>query len=749
MEIKEIKTSLDEIIKKKATDANVFNEYKTRAEVGIEIFKEMYARFDIERKGFVMNDISKEIGLLSQCQSLQAIVSLALDFNLGFDSKSLIEGQEYSIREMMDFAIEDIIDRIVIKDEFGNIKEYVFDASPYDSNSNLASDSKYFTAEYSNIDSITWVIPSFLTVLKYHANLEKPEICKWEDILVDVIKYGIKYINEAYIDNEENDGSISIGWNFTKNCQEPSLYFSFIVGECYLDTFSTFEEVLKYAYAKRNHREYGVPIDDEICKEYEKKLAKYEEDRKKVVDDPKYAKHDSYNELVRLYKRINDIGELAEIDIENTIYGELERRCRELAFSVWNHVSDGLADDFFYNDLKTRLSENEILKSTTSDALFNTVYIVNIMLAGGLDEQMQFFKQKALISGDGKADGKTAEEWQLEYDNLFESCQLAVQKAFRTYESLKNKSKDYIVDQFLIGFNERFDTHKALVNELRKLRMKTFSLLPMLIHTYNIVSEYLIKYPQHNMKRYLEYILENRYVSTDDNKAHWIWEKDGYFSGSNCYYIVALNEFYTYHQKYERDYIEIGENNIAVKQRVRDRAIEEYEKQLRIPKKGAIALLEEENANKQATIEKQAKEISRLEAISRPVEDAIIEVIREELEKRFASLLQSTFAQAAKALTVDAVDDTADESNLYSGICSSLYEMIFAEIFANYYTIDASKGQYRFNNVDDYEKKTNDFKVDLKATIAAYITSINNYACIEGETEKKSILRDLLDGNKQ
>lgn len=741
----EFKTMLDEIIvKRESADTNIFNEYKSKKEIGLEIFKELYARFDFEKKGFIMNDISREIGLLSQCQSLQALVSLALDFGLEFDKKDYIKNQKYCIREIMDFTIEDIINRIVVKDENGNIKEFIFDASPYDSSKNEKGESKYFTAEYSNIDSITWVIPSFFTVLKYHANLERPEICQWEDILVAVIKHGIKYLNEAYIDSKENDGSISTGWNFTKKCEEPSLYFSFAVGECYLDIFAAFEDVLKYAYAKRNSEEYGIPIDKDVLANYEKELQRYFVDMHREVDDPKYAKHDSYNEMVRLYKRINDIGELAEIHVENTIYGDLERRCRENAKNVWEHVKNGLADNFYYNDLKTTLSEDEIFKSTTSDALFNTVYIINIMLAGGLDERMDFLRQKALTSFDGTAEGKSAEEWQLEYDNLFESCQLAIQKAFRTYEKMKNKSKDYIVDQFLIGFNERFAEHKGLVNELRKLRMKTFSLLPMLIHTHNIVSEYLIKYPQHNMKRYLEYILENRFIPSNSDQARWIWEKDGFFSGSNCYYIVALNEFYVYHQKYEREYIKIGDDNSGTKKEIQENAVKEYKKQLRAPD-GDITKLEKDKEEYLKTIKKQQEEIVRLQNVNRPVEEAVIEVIDEQLDKKFATLLRNTFAHAAKALTVNSVDSTPDESNVYSGICKALYEMIFAEIFAGYYVVDEKQGKYRFKDAEDYLSKAEDFRIDLKATIAAYISSINSYACVGDETEKKSILRNLLD----
>lgn len=727
-----IKSILDEIIQTSATEGNIFNEYKSRETIGKEVFKELYKRFDFEKKGFIMSDVSRDVGLLSQCQSLQALVSLALDFGLSFDD-NIVENQKVSIRDMMDIVIEEVITRITRTDENGDFVGYVFDASPYDTT--------HYTAEHSSIDTITWVIPSFFIILKYYANLETPEVCKWEDKIIPIIRHGIKYINKAYVNGKKTDEGMSIGWNFTKDCEEPSLYFSFAVSECYLDMFNTFESILKYPYAMKNSREYGIPIDEDLRKDYEKKLKEYNANRNRKVVNENHAKHDTYNELVRIYKLVNEIDELDEIRIDHTIYGDLENRCRAVAIQVWEHVKDNLADQFFYNDLNTTLSEKDILMSTTSDALFNTVFIINIMIDGGLDEYLGFLKNAAILAGDEN----NAEKYQREYGSLLESCQLAVQKAFRTYEYLKNNSKDYIVDQYLIGFNEKFTKHKNLVNELRKLRMKSFSLLPMLIHTNNVISEYLIKYPQYNMRKYLEYILENRYFSLENNEVHWIWEKDGFFSGSNCYYIVALNEFYNYHEKYERDYINIGRKNEEYKKRI----INEYITKQRSPG-GVIAELEKKNREQKEKLEEKTKEIENLERrikeVKKPVEDAVRVIINEELESKFAILLKNTLSCAARALTLDEIDDTPDKDKVYSGICSSFYDMILANIFAGYYKVGNS---FRFSSAEDYQKKAKEFSDDLKASIAAYISSINSYVGTNDDAEKRSSLRIWLEDEKK
>ena len=658
------KSSLDEILVNSETNTTIFKEYIPKEELGKKIFRELNKRYNKE-KGFIMQDGSRDIGILSQCHCLQTLMSLAQDFGLDFTVPDYFAGQKGTIREIMDDVIEKIIDSVV-RNENGK-EEFVFDASPYDTD--------HFTEEYSNIDTITWVITTFLLVLKYHANKDVREVCKWEPILIKVIQKGMDYINDkAFIPGVEGTKGLDTGWNFTKDCPEPSLYFTFTVCECYLDIYTTFEDFLKYLHMERDARDYGVAVDPKQKKLFLDQARKYEENRNKEVG-VRQARHDEYNEMVRIYRLINEIDDYQAPNInEDTRYGKFEKQVKEVARKVWDHVHENLADSFFYNNLTDTLTEGDLRIATTSDALFNTVYIVNIMVCAGLDETLDLERKQALL----KNDELTARKKELEYNNLLESCLLAVQKAFRTYEALQNDSKEYIVDQFLVGFNEKFGDHPVAINELRKLRMRCFSLLPLLIHTNNVVSEYLVKYPQHNMRKYLEKILDNR-LKTKDGGHSWIWESDGYFSGSNYYYVLALNEFYLYYEEFEHKYIRIGEENTGREAEIKA----QYLQTLRAPG-GELFKLDEELEKKDKKLAAQAQEIAELKAMAHPVEDALRDMVAEEMKKNLPAMMGEVFTQAAKVLTANFVDPAKDVKGVYNGLNESVRDMFIAALLRDY-----------------------------------------------------------------
>ena len=512
---------------KNSNVTTIFPIYKPKDEVGKYIFDTLNARLiDLgnNKLGIPMDDVEKKVGLLSQCQGLQTLVSLVNDFGLDFDDTSYDRLHHRSIRNIMDGILKDIINRLRVSDididedadeEESSRERFIFDASPYDS--------AHFDTNISSIETITWVLPTFFQILVIHANAG--QICKWERNLVRIIRYGIRYINDAFIDGSKNpDGKgLKIGWNFARDCEEPSLYFTFTVGECFLDMATTFEEVLKHPYNVMFDAEFGTGIDEETEAVFREQEEKFRQEEIANANNPKdIARHDPYNELVRLYRMINSNDRIGEQDPYEPItvdattrFGVLEKHLKDVAAEIWNYVRKELGDKFFYNDLATTLNEEGLRMSTTSDALFNTVYIVNILIDAGLDELLQLQMRQAQIQSENPeldpAERRKlvnqAIQKQREYDNMLESCQLAVQRAFRTYESMKNDGKDYIVDQFLIGFNERFVVHKDRVNDLRKLRMRVFSLLPMLIHTNNVINTYLVKYPQVNMQKYTGYIL--------------------------------------------------------------------------------------------------------------------------------------------------------------------------------------------------------------------------------------------------
>lgn len=720
----------------------IFPVYKAKDDVGKYIFDALNARLiDLgnDKLGIPMDDVEKKVGLLSQCQGLQTLVSLVNDFGLDFDDTSYDQLHHRSIRNIMDAILKDIINRLRVSDieinedadEEENARErFIFDASPYDS--------AHFDINISSIETITWVLPTFFQILVIHANAG--QICKWERNLVRIIRYGIRYINDAFIDGSKNpDGKgLKIGWNFAKDCEEPSLYFTFTVGECFLDMVTTFNDVLKHPYNVMYNAEYGVAIDEDTQTQYLEQQEKFRQEEIANANNPKdVARHDPYNELVRLFRMINSNDRIGEQDIYEEItvdasgrFGILANHLKDVAAEIWKYVQGSLADKFFYNDLATTLTEEGLRMSTTSDALFNTVYIVNILIDAGLDEVLDLeMKQAQLQSANPDLTDEErrklqnlAIQKQREYNNMLESCQLAVQRAFRTYESMKNDGKDYIVDQFLIGFNERFVVHKDRVNDLRKLRMRVFSLLPMLIHTNNVINTYLVKYPQVNMQKYTGYILDNRYTEDSDSLPdEWIWEKDGYFSGSNYYYVNAIKELYEYYEEYEDKFIPIGARNQKREQ--------EFYKKLTQPNgeigqlKAQHAKMEQEKDQQIALREEKIDELEQAlaaEKLAKPtVEDTIRELIQKEMDEKFVAHLTQAFLQAAKALAPNTADPTKDENGSYAAMFHAMLEMVVAESFAQHPTLEDCTPA-------EYAEAAKYFKTDVRNIINHNIDDISN-----------------------
>ncbi len=697
---------LKDVVEEIGGNTSIFYTYKDKTIIGKEIFKELYARFhkvEGERKGFYMDD-SNEIGILSQCHSLQALLLLASDFGLDFDDKHIVSEEEenYTIREIMDFVIEDVIKRISTKTP----GEYKFDASPYDTG-------RHFDVQYSNVEAITWVLPSFLQALKYHATIG--ETCKWEDKLVNVISYGLNYMNKAFIksQNQGSSSKLEIGWNFTADCEEPSLYYSFAVCECFVNFYETFREYLDYQTAVRNENlygAYGIRVGKDMKAKYEAHKADYEKALTKK--DPglnsegrQIARFDAYNELALRYKEINNGVETLD---ESSPFGEFEANCMALAKEVWRLTREHLADKFFYNDLETTLSEEDISIATTSDALFNTVYIINIMLDAGLDEALDLKKQ--IASSD-----ESMHEAEREYNDLFEACQVASQKAFRTYEKLKTKGKEYIVEQFLVGFNESFTVHREKVKELRKLRMRVFTLMPLLIRTNNVISEYLIKYPQVNMRKYLRYILENRYEK--GNKFKWIWENDGFFSCSNYYYVSALGEFYNYYENYESKFIDNYTENEANRATIK----KDYLKELQAPG-GEISDLKKALKEKEDEVVDLKKELENVET---PVEDAVAVVIEREMKNLLPKMLCEFLVEASNGLTVDDVNGTPCKEE-HRALSSAITELIFATISKHIFDIVRSGKLTKEENVNNHVVLSGKLQKEIRRCIKMFISQIND-----------------------
>ena len=200
-----------------------------------------------------------------------------------------------------------------------------------------------------------------------------------------------------------------------------------------------------------------------------------------------------------------------------------------------------------------------------------------------------------------------------------------------------------------------------------------------------------------------------------------IWEKDGFFSGSNYYYVLALSGFYTYHETYEQRYIKIGKNNVVREQKIRDK----FKQELLAPD-GEIGILETANKNQEAIIKQQKDEIARLTAevenIERPVEDAVREIATDVMKQQFASIFAEVLTHTSQVLTLDVANDTQDDANgTYGKINDALHNLLVTAMLNRF--CEGSKGI----NLTPTEYATLRGKVDkdVLATVIAYVTNMN------------------------
>ena len=84
------------------------------------------------------------------------------------------------------------------------------------------------------------------------------------------------------------------------------------------------------------------------------------------------------------------------------------------------------------------------------------------------------------------------------------------------------------------------------MQEWRKVALPSpYDLVPLYCNTYNLISDYIIKYPQKEMTNNLIWVMESK------QEGKWYWTKNGFNLNNNLYYIVSLDFFYIYYNYYE------------------------------------------------------------------------------------------------------------------------------------------------------------------------------------------------------
>lgn len=143
---------------------------------------------------------------------------------------------------------------------------------------------------------------------------------------------------------------------------------------------------------------------------------------------------------------------------------------------------------------------------------------------------------------------------------MLNTFQLSIQNTQRCYNEIESDGMLYKIDSYILDFSEKTDKDNSdLAKQLRKVNMAVVPLMPLMLKNNNLMSEYVVRYPQKQMTDSLKDIIRNK--RRVGEKSYWVWDKDGYNAITNYYYIDALISFYRYYEKFEEPFIDTEETN--------------------------------------------------------------------------------------------------------------------------------------------------------------------------------------------
>ena len=495
----------------------------------------------------------------------------------------------------------------------------VFDASPYESDAFYPGDDEKGLNGRSYIDSISWATPLFLKIMNF---VEKDEngddkkdkagnpIFVFEEEYRDIAKYLAKwclsYINNAVLtieaedDESEEDEKVyqrPVGWSFSKVKlynpeKQKSLYFTYAAASMYLTFYNEYKDIIDNLMTlnrkneddeidfslKPNYHENNFKQAEEAVNEYENVMDKEDAEQVKTLRGLKEAlevlkkqdkrklddyfffndgKSAEYNGKIYSVAEINDKNDLGAIS-------RFKWNLEKISNDLWEEAkkNDKLENNFVYDDFSFYIATEEAIKSGgQTNALFAGLLQISICLYSTYDLVILYTKE------DENNRGKFGQKV---YDDMQNTMLLHIQRVQRFFDELEKEGKAFGVDSLTLRFSEDYDekngsdeklSDRDLAEKLRKQSIHITSLTPMLLKTNNLISNYVIKFPQKQMGASLIRIGEKRFydrkkTDSDENKKYsWFWDSDGYHAMSNYYYVGAIFDFYAYYDTYERQYI--------------------------------------------------------------------------------------------------------------------------------------------------------------------------------------------------
>ncbi len=526
----------DVIIEEKEQEGRIFNLYVDKTEIAEKIYDKIRNTVNKDKR-FYLSDNNTHVGVISVADGLKSLATLsAMNLNIKKADGYL---------ELMRENLKELFDQIEYP-RYKELKEHPVEGEPARLRFNLTPFDKTIKDPY--VDTASKLLSSIIEIREVlfrltnnqkDKNLIKIEgIGNVDDILLalnDVVKETLRFlclsaipnpkptertfskVNEDGTEEKETIAITHLGWNFTrfrddallegeKDRLEASLYFTYSVAQAYMSVFDSAQEAI---YALR---------------------ANNVEQRRKEISQDKVNKFD------------HDVKFMESIDEE---FNELRNILRGVGLRVDDYIANIDLRDLFLGVDGKPIDHSEIERSTTNNALFNTLFAISILNNCGVFDIY---------------DKYMPEQRKLEYASS------VINNVFDMYMDLEINKKLYIVEQYVLNFNEFIPTNYfETANYLRKQRIQVITIIPLLVKTYSLISAWIVKYPQKQMMDYLKLILESRRLDKKRNVKEWIWDKEMYDVSINSVFVSTLSDFYEYYEKYEQPFLDpqarIAKNN--------------------------------------------------------------------------------------------------------------------------------------------------------------------------------------------
>lgn len=673
----------DVIIEEKDKEGRIFNLYVDKTEIAEKIYEKIRRTTNNNDKRFYLSENNRHVGVVSVADGLKSLATLSA---MNLDIKKA-EGYLELMRE----NLKELFNQIGYQ-AYKEQKENPVDDKPARLRFNLTPFDN--TIEDPYVDTASKLLSSIIEVREVlfrltnnqkDKNLIKVDgIGNVDDILLalnDVVKETLRFICLSAIPNPRptertfskmnEDGTEAketivishLGWNFTrfkddallegeKERLEASLYFTYSVAQAYMSVFDSAQEAI-----------YALRADNV-------------EQRRKEISQDKVNKFD------------HDVKFMESIDEE---FNELRNILRGVGLRVDDYIANIDLRDLFLGVDGKPIDHSEIERSTTNNALFNTLFAVSILNNCGVFDVY---------------DKYMPEQRKLEYASS------VINNVFDMYMDLEKNKKLYIVEQYVLNFNEFIPfNYFETANYLRKQRIQVITIIPLLVKTYSLISAWIVKYPQKQMMDYLKLILDSRRLDKKRNAKEWIWDKEMYDVSINSIFVSTLADFYEYYEKYEQPFLDpqarIAKTNANADDLVK-KAREDAQQEIQAAK---------EEAERKVQEAKEAVERVKEERENLPIIVAIKDLVREVLDQELVKYLPNALNQARDYIFAHddfRVADTADRGDA-DALAKAVATLVSAYAYRGFVEgINKDAGSAR-KDIDKFRETNNEGLGDYKA----------------------------------